>query len=333
MESKSERNLEFNQWLQTACPQGVEQCLPMPHDASWRRYYRVKTPAGSFVAMDAPPPENCIPFVVLARAFLTHGLHVPKIYAEDVQHGFLLLSDFGDTTFLKARRADLYPKALDALVKLQACREIPLYELPIFGNDWLQKEWLWHKEWFLEKWLEIQGPVPDNVEAAYQILVMAAMQQPQVTMHRDFHSANLMVLPNDEVGILDFQDAFLGPLTYDPASFLRDCYIDWSTEQVTEWALYYAHQLRAKGYLNNVDDLTFLRWFDFMGMQRHLKALMTFARKAVRDNQPGYLRHIPRTLHYLIDISAKYPELQALNTFYSKQVSAALNKKEILCAP
>lgn len=332
MESKSERNLEFTQWLQAVCPQGVKQCIPMPHDASLRRYYRIITPSGSFVAMDAPPPENCQPFVAIARAFLMHGLNVPTVYAQDLSQGFLLLSDFGDMTLLKAHRADLYPMALDALAQLQMGRCMSDYDLPTFGLDWLEKEWAWHLEWFVEKWLEMKTPVPSAVHEGYQYLVQSALQQPLVTMHRDFHSANLMVLPNDQIGILDFQDAFLGPLTYDLASLLRDCYIDWSDMQVTGWALYYANHLRQQGLLKDIDDSVYLRWFDWMGMQRHIKALMTFARKAVRDGQSGYLKHIPRTLNYITTVAAKYPELTPLYQFYNVEIRNALRKKESLCA-
>lgn len=323
MESKSDRNLKFNEWLNAACPQSVLQCEAMPFDASFRRYYRVTTAGQSYVAMDAPPPENCQPFVTIATALRQHGLLVPEIYAADIQNGFLLLTDFGRTTYLQALQTDmpieqvteLYQRALRSLASLQACRDV---ELPPFGKEWLAREWQWHQEWFLDKWLGMVDPVPVEVDACYQAISDNILSQPTVMMHRDYHSANLMLLPEGRVGILDFQDAFMGPLTYDAASLLRDCYISWPLDTVRELALYYAGLLRQRGQLINIDDATYLRWFDWMGIQRHLKALLTFARKAVRDNQPRYLSYVPRTLQYITSVSANYQELQPLSDYYAK---------------
>ncbi len=174
-------------------------------------------------------------------------------------------------------------------------------------------------EWTLHKWLGITS-VPAAVHTCYEQLITSALEQPQVFMHRDFHSANLMVLPAQEVGILDFQDAFIGPVTYDPASLLRDCYIEWPAAKTTEWALFYADLLK-------LPEEKFIRWFDFMSIQRHIKALMTFARKAVRDNTPRYLAHVPRTLNYIITVSAAYPELDALRQFYTETVMPAVQQK------
>jgi len=157
-------------------------------------------------------------------------------------------------------------------------------------------------------------PNESRLDACYEVVVESAASQPQVFMHRDFHSANLMVM-NEEVGILDFQDAFIGPVTYDLVSLLRDCYIDWPTERVTSWANAYRLMLQSRGLLEGVDQKTFMRWFDLMGVQRHLKALLTFARKQVRDHQSTYLKHIPRTLCYLLNTTEKYPELLPLNEY------------------
>jgi aminoglycoside/choline kinase family phosphotransferase len=158
-------------------------------------------------------------------------------------------------------------------------------------------------------------PNEAQLDACMDLVIASATSQPQVFMHRDFHSANLMVLPDDNVAVLDFQDAFLGPVTYDLVSLLRDCYIAWPNDRVTGWVNAYREMLIETGAISPVDQETFMRWFDLMGVQRHLKALMTFARKQVRDLQPRYLRHIPRTLCYLLNATEKYPELAALNTF------------------
>ena len=195
------------------------------------------------------------------------------------------------------------------------------------------QEWAWHKEWFLEKLLGVSVGAEEQVlDACYALLVESATTQPQVFMHRDYHSANLMVLPAQGVGILDFQDAFVGPLTYDLASLLRDCYIEWPEERVNQWALAYQKKLQQSG-VANVDPRLFLRWFDLMGMQRHLKALLTFARKYVRDQQPHYLDYVPRTVNYLQRVCQRYPEFSALNRYLNTTVKPAVERALLLCAP
>lgn len=332
MESKSERNLKFQQWLNSVCQHGVTSCQAMPGDASTRQYSRVVTTDGSYVAMDAPPPENCKSFIAIAAALRALGLHAPEVYAADEQYGFLLLSDFGDTTYLRAMTEDkkvstaddLYTRALRALHLMQACRRVAQHTLEPFGREWMEREWAWHQDWFLHQFLGLSSSVSPVVNQCYEQLITSALSQPQVFMHRDFHSANLMVLPNNKVGILDFQDAFIGPVTYDAVSLLRDCYIDWPASKVNEWAGYYAN-------LHAIPAEKFMRWFDWMGLQRHIKALMTFARKAVRDKQPRYLQFIPRTLNYVITVSASYPELNAMHKFYSETVRQALKNVELVC--
>lgn len=337
MESKSERKIKFEHWLGTVC-QEAYQCAAMPGDASLRHYYRITTPSGSFVAMDAPPPENCIPFTAVSRALRKLGLQTPAILAADLEQGFLLLTDFGDTTYLRALREqpdradDLYQRALSALAVMQGCREVTNHELKPFGREWMEREWAWHQEWFVEKWLGLSLAHSSALTACYEQLILSAEAQPQVFMHRDYHSANLMVLP-DGVGILDFQDAFIGPLTYDPASLLRDCYIDWPSEQVEMWLQTYARRLRQQGLLSAVSDTEFQRWFDWMGVQRHIKALMTFSRKFVRDREPRYLQFVPRTLNYIIQVSKQYPELGALADFYANQALPATKEAKTVCVP
>tara|TARA_R110000868_G_scaffold90546_3_gene251229 strand:- start:2669 stop:3655 length:987 start_codon:yes stop_codon:yes gene_type:complete len=328
MESKSERKVKFDHWLGAVCPQSVRQCTAMPGDASFRQYFHVASAEQSYVAMNAPPPENCQPFVAIAAALRDMGVQTPEIFAADLSQGFLLLSDFGDTTFLQALQSNpsvseadhLYHRALQALAVMQMCRSVPGHPLQPFGREWMEREWAWHQEWFLQKWQGMSSASHPMLNDCYEKLILSALEQPQVFMHRDYHSANLMVLDGGEVGVLDFQDAFMGPLTYDVASLLRDCYIDWPPSKVREWALYYANLIKI-----DVDEATFMRWFDWMSLQRHIKALMTFARKAVRDQQPRYLQHVPRTLNYIVTTSQQYPELEAMTEFYQETVS--------LCVP
>lgn len=312
-----ERAHALKQWLRKEVGLNEVALQPMQGDASFRRYFRVQ----SFVAMDAPPPrENCASFVAIARALRTLGLKTPEIIEQDIERGFLLLTDFGDYTYLRTLNQQnanvLYQRALRALATMHQCREVPFYTLPLFTAEFMQQEWQWHQEWFLKKYLGLEC---DHVELdkCYHLLVQSAVEQPQVFMHRDYHSANLMMLP-DDVGILDFQDAFIGPLTYDLVSLLRDCYIDWPHEMVETWALFYFSLLQQRGELQKISKEKFLRWFDLMGLQRHLKALMTFARKKVRDSQPQYLEHIPRTINYIVDVSGRYSELAPLHQYYKK---------------
>lgn len=341
MESKCERKIKFEQWLGNSLSGQPLQVFAMPGDASLRSYYRVVTPGASFVAMDAPPPEDCRPFVAVASALRGMGLHAPEVMAANVEDGFLLLSDFGDTTYLQsfhqqpdvAHAGDLYGRALRALAVMQACRSVSGHQLKPFGREWMEREWAWHQEWFLEKWLGVTTPPPAALQACYERLIVEALEQPQVFMHRDYHAGNLMVLSNNSVGILDFQDAFIGPLTYDPASLLRDCYVDWPLENVRAWAVSYANLLREQGLLAGVSDQTFMRWFDWMGLQRHIKALLTFARKYVRDQQPRYLAFVPRTLNYIVEVSRQYPELQPMTDYYSNITQLALQKANSICVP
>jgi len=308
------------QWLESVAGLSQVALQPMQGDASFRRYFRVQ----SFVAMDAPPPqENCAPFVAIAHALRGMGVQVPEIIQADIAHGFLLLTDFGDKTYLKtlnSQNADmLYQRALKALAVMQGCQQVPSHTLSLFDADFMRKEWQWHQEWFLQKYLNIDfASQQQSLDACYEVLITSAINQPQMFMHRDYHSGNLMVLPN-EVGILDFQDAFIGPVTYDLASLLRDCYIDWPASQVEKWVLDYLALLqKLKPELQKVSRGQFLRWFDLMGLQRHIKALMTFARKKVRDHQSNYLQHIPRTLNYIVEVSARYDELAPLHQFYAR---------------
>ena len=343
MESAQDQNLAAREqalvnWLRHATDLQTVSIQAMPGDASMRRYFRLRTGSQSYVAMDAPPPrENCQPFVAIARAIQSLGLTSPDIIAADSEQGFLVLTDFGDQTYLKvlnAKNADrLYQNAMQALSILQTCREVPGRVIPPFTREFMRQEWSWHQEWFLEKWLGLSLEKNSQVlTSIYELLVETAASQPQVFMHRDFHSANLMVLPGDDknsVGILDFQDAFMGPVTYDLASLLRDCYIDWPAEQVVAWALQYRQMLPE---LHNVSEKEFLRWFDWMGLQRHLKALMTFARKHVRDHQSAYLAHVPRTLNYILSVSARYPELSLLHAYYADVVMPRAREAAI-CVP
>ncbi len=334
----SERQQALAEWLKERVGLSFINMQPLAGDASFRRYFRISLADQSFIAMDAPPAhENVRAFAAIAETLRGLQLNAPEIIAAEWDAGFLLLTDFGDTTYLNAlnpNNADqLYHLALDALVVLQSCKHVDGLTLPYFSSSFMQQEWAWHKEWFLNKWLGLTlSPSEEQVvDQCFTALVAAATSQPQVFMHRDYHSANLMVLPNNRVGLLDFQDAFKGPVAYDLVSLLRDCYVHWPDTKVTEWALAYLAKLQQAGYLRDVSQQDFLRWFDWMGLERHLKALFTFARKYVRDQQSSYLKHIPRTLDYLSNVSGRYPELKALHAYIQKVTPSALQRIN-LCA-
>lgn len=323
-------------WLQSVFSLPIQPLQALAGDASFRRYFRVQQQGVTYIAVDAPPErENCQAFINIANVLRAKGLNTPEIIASDLQQGFMLLSDFGDRLFLQTLNATnaerLYGLALDALAILQSCESSSTLTIPPFTAEFMYQELQLFKEWFLCKHLSLVLTQQQEIMLTefFQFLAKTAASQTQVFMHRDFHAANLMLLPNDSVGILDFQDAFMGPVTYDLVSLLRDCYIAWPDTFVRQQALQYKARLPA---LTSVSDEAFLRWFDLMGVQRHLKALLTFSRKYHRDGSKNYLQHIPRTLHYVSAVAPLYPECHAFNDFLNTEVLPALKKVDALCA-
>lgn len=296
---------------------------PIVGDASFRRYFRIHFSDFNLIAMDAPPDkENAHVFFEIANLFKEKGLAVPNIEAFDFTEGFLLMTDFGDDLYfhlLEPNNADfLYQKAIDELLILQKISQNAPYCFPNF-TPLLKEELIQFKKWFLETHLQIKLSTQDNhlLQEVFSSLIDSAVNQPQVCVHRDYHSRNLMLLPQQRVGLLDFQDAVWGPVTYDLVSLIRDCYINWPLESVHQWIRYYYEKAVQLGYLKEeeVEIETFSRWVDWMGIQRHLKALYIFARKKHRDNNSNYLKDIPRTLQYVLDVTAQYPVFKEFNDF------------------
>ena len=264
--------------------------------------------------MDAPPEkEDCQPFVDIAKVLGQAGLNTPRIIAQDLEQGFLLLSDLGSRLFLGELNDDsvelLYGDALNSLQQLQ---KIPHNSLPLpnYSADLLQQEMMLFHDWFLKQHLAIELSKEERAVLfdAFETLTESALEQPQVWVHRDYHSRNLMVLDKESPGILDFQDAVIGPVTYDLVSLLRDCYIAWPRERVEAWVTTYYQSCDTD--LGGVSGTQFLRWFDLMGVQRHLKAIGIFARLNIRDGKSGYLGDIPRTLAYVREVCGRYEELR-----------------------
>ena len=325
-----QRLAQINDWLQNQLQLSNYDIAPASSDASFRRYFRITAKdkvfsdyqAGSLIVMDAPPfQEDTGPYIRMAKLLAGVGLNVPLVLEENAEQGFLLLSDLGSTQYLSILNANnvepLYSDALAALLTLQAQGPREQGELPAYDRSLLQRELEIFREWYLQKHLGLrlsqrQQGIIDN---AFALLIDVALEQPVVCVHRDYHSRNLMQTDKDNPGILDFQDAVIGPVTYDLVSLLRDCYIAWPREKVESWALSHKAKLEHAGIIASMDNSQFLRWFDFMGTQRHLKATGIFARLDQRDGKPEYLNDIPRTLSYVIDVSGRYDELQDLNQF------------------
>jgi aminoglycoside/choline kinase family phosphotransferase len=325
------REQALRHWLQNDLQLPVEDLQPASSDASFRRYFRVFLPNGlTRIAMDAPPPqEDTRPFVRIAAQLRDLGLNAPVVHAAESEQGFLLLDDLGQQAYLSCLDADsvghLYGDAMQALLQLQRCQDDG--SLPRYDATLLRNEMQLFVDWFLQRHLGLDLATDVGLESVFVRLVESAQVQPQVCVHRDYHSRNLMHLSGANPGVIDFQDAVWGPITYDLVSLLRDCYIDWPRGQVENWVRDYHQQAMDAGLLQGhalaLDFDQFLRWFDWMGVQRHLKAIGIFARLHHRDGKSGYLGDIPRTLTYVLDVSGRYAELASLHNFIAQVVDPA----------
>lgn len=302
-------------WLKSATHHVVATLEPAAGDASQRRYFRANSEGRSLIIMDAPPPrERVEPFLTVAGLFREAGVQTPRVHAADPERGFVLLDDFGDRCYLDelddASADRLYGDALAALLRLQTRVDPVRCRLPAYDEALLRRELEVFREWCLQRWLKLDLRPSDEalLEQVWQRLVASALEQPQVCVHRDFHSRNLMLTEAGNPGVLDFQDAVVGPITYDAVSLLRDCYIAWPAARVQAWLADYHQRLTTAGLLEDVPVERFQRWFDLMGMQRHLKAIGIFARLHLRDGKSRYLTDIPRTLDYVLQVAGTYPE-------------------------
>jgi N-acetylmuramate 1-kinase len=314
-------------WLKDKRGMSLSRLDIASSDASFRRYFRAATPEGNWIVMDAPPGhEDVHPFLHAARLLAAAGVRAPRVHAVDLKQGFLLLDDFGDTRYLDAldaANADaLYADALEMLRRIQQGVPRQGSGLPLYDDDLLWREMELFRDWFLQKLLglNLDETAHAMLDELWRVLIDSALAQPQVCVHRDYHSRNLMLTDAPNPGVLDFQDSVIGPITYDLVSLLRDCYIAWPQERVENWALGHAGRLRQAGLLREVSNALFLRWFDLMGMQRHLKAIGIFARLCLRDGKPGYLADIPRTLEYVASVGKTHPECAPFLEFVERAV-------------
>jgi len=301
-------------WVQTVLPAPLLNLTTASADASFRRYFRVFCASGSYIVMDAPPShEDCQPFIHVARLFRAAGANTPEILAQNLTEGFLLLSDFGDTTYLAAldtnpaESADtLYRDANAALIKIQSASQAG--ELPDYDAALLSRELNLFPEWYLQRHLGIALTAEQQniLDATFARILANTLAQPKVYVHRDWHSRNLMLTTTGNPGVLDFQDAVYGPITYDLASIYKDAYIRWDEERILDWMIRYWEAARKADLPVQADFGEFYRDFEWMGVQRHIKVLGIFARLCHRDGKQGYLQDMPRVMDYLRKTCARY---------------------------
>ncbi len=313
-----QRQQQLTDWLSTLYPHESFSISIASADASFRRYFRATFADGSTkIVMDAPPQhENCAPFLHIGKLFEDAGTHVPHVYAQDLQQGFLLLSDLGNTTYLQALNAgnakQLYGAATDALIKIQLASRPD--ELPPYDEALLRRELNLFPEWYVTKHLGVtlSDKQRAKLEEVFQRILANNLAQPCVYVHRDYHSRNLMAVTDNNPGILDFQDAVYGPITYDLASLFKDAYIKWEEAEVMDWLIRYWEKARKVGLPVRKDFGDFYRDYEWMGVQRHIKVLGIFARLCHRDGKDGYLKDMPLVFEYLYRACARYIDLKPL---------------------
>lgn len=315
MESTIDRSAARLAWTRATFGDHSLLLEPASSDASFRSYWRTYHDGRSWIVMDSPPAqEDPRPWLKIGQQLAAAGLHVPAVHAQDLEQGFLLIEDLGTRLYLRelnGHNADaLYGDAMDALLRMQT--RMDHRELPPFDQDVLMRGLEVMPEWFLGRHL---GHTPDDgerhiLEAAFDVIVRNAQEQPRCFVHRDYHSRNLLVVEQNNPGIIDFQGALAGPITYDLASLLRDAYVTWPRERVEAWVESHRQRLLGAGVIgDDVDRERFLRWFDLTGMHRHVRVLGQFYRLWYRDGKPSYLADVPRVYQYVVSVARSYPEL------------------------
>ncbi len=326
--SSDSRLALLTRWLREDLGFDPAHIEPASADASFRRYFRVTRAGESFVVMDAPPgKEDLGPYLKVTNLLAGIDLNVPWVLARDVTQGLLLLTDLGTRLYLpelttSAVAERLYRDAFAALARMQSAGRDSASALAPYDGVLLSREMQLLVDWFLARHLQQPAGAADRelLEELFAFLVRTATAQPATFVHRDFHSRNLLVTPEANPGIIDFQDAVRGPVTYDLVSLLKDCYVAWPAQQVSAWALEYRHTLLSSGFALGGNEREFLRWFDLMGLQRHIKVLGIFCRLYYRDGKSQYLHDLPRVLDYVRATAAAYPETARFARFLDTRV-------------
>ena len=325
----------IDDWLTRELALGALTLAPASADASFRRYFRVTTARESLIVMDAPPDkEDVAPYLKVSTLLADCGVHVPKVHATDARRGLLLLEDLGSTPLLSRLEAGdapegLYSDALRALAAIQVRGAAGAAQLEPYDAPVLLREMRLMPEWFCTRHLglTLTAAERDVLASTEAFLIAEALAQPQVFVHRDYHSRNLMVTPARSPGVIDFQDALRGPAGYDLVSLLKDCYIGWPRERVEAWVAEFREHLGRAGAtaaVRGASQVEYLRWFDLIGLQRHIKVLGIFARLFWRDGKPGYLADLPRTLEYVRETASRFPELAPFSGFVDARLMPLL---------
>ncbi|MEW5249370.1 aminoglycoside phosphotransferase family protein [Microbulbifer sp. 2201CG32-9] len=328
-----QRRSGLSRWCARALKSGNGTPLqPLTGDAGFRRYFRTGS-RPSMIAVDSPPeftdPQR---FVAVADYLRRHGIHTPMVAAADTEQGFMLLEDLGDTQLFARLDGDsvagLYGEVLNELLCLQ---QIPAQEdlFPPYSRELLLNEMRILPEWLAEKMLGYRLEAADLslLEDTFALLLDSAEEQPRVLVHRDYHSRNLMLRDGERPGVVDFQDAVWGPVTYDLVSLLRDCYVRWPQDRVQRWALCYAVNAEVAGIMEAVPAQRFLRWFDWMGLQRHIKVLGLFPRLHLRDGKDSYLPYLPLVIRYALEVADRYPELRPFAEWFRSRLLPLLEHR------
>ncbi len=315
-----DRLTQLQRWLDSLSESTYTDLKPASADASFRQYFRVTNTRDdkTYIVMDAPPEkEDCHPFLLVTDLIRGVGVNAPDVISVDIQQGFLLLDDLGDKPYLDYLDEDsadsLYTDAIDALVKMQTIDGM----LAMYDEPFLQTEMDLFETWYLNRHLgiELDQAQKASLNDVCKLLIQNAIEQPQVFVHRDYHSRNLMITEENNPGVIDYQDAVIGPITYDLVSLFKDCYIEWPRERVEFWLELYLARITPTRL---IDKDTLIRWFDLMGVQRHLKVLGIFARLNYRDGKAQYLDDLPLTLKYVLDACELYHELAPLKNLFEE---------------
>ena len=315
-----DRLTQLQRWLDSLSENTYTDLKPASADASFRQYFRVTNTKDdkSYIVMDAPPEkEDCHPFLLVTDLIRGVGVNAPDVISVDIQQGFLLLDDLGNKPYLDYLDEDsadkLYTDAIDALVKMQTIDGM----LPEYNEAFLQTEMDLFETWYLKRHLGIKLDQAQkaSLDDVCKLLIQSATEQPQVFVHRDYHSRNLMITDENNPGVIDYQDAVIGPISYDLVSLFKDCYIEWPRERVELWLELYLARITPTRL---IDKDTLIRWFDLMGVQRHLKVLGIFARLNYRDGKAQYLDDLPLTLKYVLDACELYDDLAPLKSLFEE---------------
>lgn len=328
------RKLALANWVSANTPEAWHpiSLQSLGSDAGFRRYFRFQQPS-QWLAVDAPPDtEDSSQFIAISRLLKTCNVHSPEILIADTAQGFLLVEDMGDRLLFRelndANADQLYRHAIDTLLQLQTCED-NLSLIPRYDRSLLRRELELFGEWFVGKLLnyEITSEERNLLNQLFETLEDNALSQQQSFVHRDYHSRNLILRTDNQLGVIDFQGALWGGITYDLVSLLRDCYLRWPTEKVAQWATYYYQQARSLKRIPDISEPEFMRWFDLMGLQRHIKVLGIFARLFLRDDKPGYLQDLPLVIRYTLEVASLHPQLQPFAEWFELKLLPLATKQ------